>query len=277
MADLTTQLSQFLVLLQSGGPGGVLVAGGNGQLPIYSRTPALDAVFTGDGTAGSPAHAFTNEQASGFYRSALNTIALSIGGTKVCDWNAARLNLVQSLVFTADNTFDVGASGATRPRTGYFGTSVVVPTLNVTTAYQMSGAAFPTATVGPASPTGTTSTTLVMAGLAGAITTQTGRIILAMSGYLTDNTANDGTKAQLSYGTGAAPVNGAALTGTQVGPVVQYSASTLAAAASAPYGVVWVITGLTKNTAYWFDTAFAAITGGTAALGQASMAAYDIP
>jgi hypothetical protein len=31
-----------------------------------------------------------------------------------------------------DNTYDIGASGATRPRTGYFGTSVVAPQLRTT-------------------------------------------------------------------------------------------------------------------------------------------------
>lgn len=35
------------------------------------------------------------------------------------------------LLFT-DNTYDIGASGATRPRTGHFGTSVVVPTVTAT-------------------------------------------------------------------------------------------------------------------------------------------------
>ena len=34
--------------------------------------------------------------------------------------------LAANLLFT-DNTYDIGASGATRPRTGYFGTSVVTP------------------------------------------------------------------------------------------------------------------------------------------------------
>ena len=33
-----------------------------------------------------------------------------------------------NLVFHTDNTYDIGASGATRPRTGYFGTSVIAPT-----------------------------------------------------------------------------------------------------------------------------------------------------
>jgi len=37
-------------------------------------------------------------------------------------------------VAATDNTYDIGASGATRPRTGYFGTSVVSPTFQTTTA-----------------------------------------------------------------------------------------------------------------------------------------------
>jgi hypothetical protein len=36
-----------------------------------------------------------------------------------------------NLIFGTDNTYDIGASGATRPRTGYFGTSVVTPALTV--------------------------------------------------------------------------------------------------------------------------------------------------
>ena len=39
--------------------------------------------------------------------------------------------LTGHLLFT-DNTYDIGASGATRPRTGYFGTSITTPILNLT-------------------------------------------------------------------------------------------------------------------------------------------------
>lgn len=47
----------------------------------------------------------------------------------------AKLNLsggtmTGNLLFT-DNSFDIGASGATRPRTGYFGTSVVTPLVTI--------------------------------------------------------------------------------------------------------------------------------------------------
>ncbi len=41
----------------------------------------------------------------------------------------------------ADNTQDIGASGATRPRTGYFGTSLVAPVVNATTGFRVNGAA----------------------------------------------------------------------------------------------------------------------------------------
>jgi hypothetical protein len=47
-------------------------------------------------------------------------------------------------LFSADNTYDVGAAGATRPRTGYFGTSVVTPLLTSTgLVHAYSGTAIP--------------------------------------------------------------------------------------------------------------------------------------
>ena len=46
------------------------------------------------------------------------------------------------LLFLADNTYDIGASGATRPRTGYFGTSVIIGSTGTltTNALTFSGA-----------------------------------------------------------------------------------------------------------------------------------------
>lgn len=49
-------------------------------------------------------------------------VELTIGGTS--DW---RWTTSGHYVAVTDNTFDIGASGATRPRTGYFGTSVQTP------------------------------------------------------------------------------------------------------------------------------------------------------
>ncbi len=41
----------------------------------------------------------------------------------------------------ADNTYDIGLSASVRPRTGYFATSLVAPTINATTGFQVAGVA----------------------------------------------------------------------------------------------------------------------------------------
>lgn len=48
------------------------------------------------------------------------TLQVNIGTTNVWQWSTGG-----HLLTVADNTYDLGASGATRPRTGYFGTSAV--------------------------------------------------------------------------------------------------------------------------------------------------------
>ncbi len=42
------------------------------------------------------------------------------------------IDFTGSTIYHTDNTYDIGATGATRPRTGYFGTSLIVPKLNLT-------------------------------------------------------------------------------------------------------------------------------------------------
>jgi len=49
--------------------------------------------------------------------------------------------LTGDLLFSLDNTHDIGASGATRPRTIYVGTSVLAPLFNAATGFQIAGAA----------------------------------------------------------------------------------------------------------------------------------------
>lgn len=49
----------------------------------------------------------------------------------------AGLTLTGALLFTADNTIDIGAAGANRPRTGYFGTSVITPLLTISTTAKL--------------------------------------------------------------------------------------------------------------------------------------------
>ena len=57
------------------------------------------------------------------------------GNVTVGDSSADTLTInstvTSNLIFT-DNTYDIGASGATRPRTGYFGTSLITPLIDAT-------------------------------------------------------------------------------------------------------------------------------------------------
>lgn len=57
----------------------------------------------------------------------------------ISDGAAWRINSLKHFIAPTDNTYDIGASGATRPRTGYFGTNVNAPTVEAGSA-SVSGA-----------------------------------------------------------------------------------------------------------------------------------------
>lgn len=128
----------------------------------------------------------------------------------------------------------------------------------------------------PGNPVGTTSTTPVMMGLAGAITpNNSGRIEFVISGDVFNSTAiADGAKIQASYGTGTAPSNAAAATGTTCGGQIQFATATTAE--KAPFSVNCVVTGLTVSTAYWIDLQLAALTGGTATVENISISGFEM-
>jgi hypothetical protein len=52
-------------------------------------------------------------------------------GDSSADTLTINSTITSNLIFT-DNTYDIGASGATRPRTGYFGTSLITPLIDAT-------------------------------------------------------------------------------------------------------------------------------------------------
>lgn len=115
----------------------------------------------------------------------------------------------------------------------------------------------------PANPALTASTTGVMMGNAVAFTpTNTGRVLVTVTGMAKNSVVGDGTSAQLRFGTGGAPANGAALTGTTAGVYKNMIAST--AAGVQGFAISVIITTLTVGTAYWFDLAVKAVTGGNA-------------
>lgn len=127
----------------------------------------------------------------------------------------------------------------------------------------------------PANPTGTTSTTAVMMGVAGSIKLQgAGRIILMISGNMSNATTGSGVTVQLSYGTGTAPTNGATLTGTQVGAIVSFTA--LTGVTIVPFAIQAIVSSLTVGTTYWLDAAVKAVTSGTGAISNLSVSAIEL-
>ncbi len=134
-----------------------------------------------------------------------------------------------------------------------------------------------------AAPTAPASTSAyAMQGLAGTITPlRSGKVLLTISGTATGSTvtAGDGLEWQLSYGTGAAPANADAVTGTQVGAVQENTnpATVTAADVHTPFSISAVITGLTLGTAYWLDLAAKSIaTASSGGLANVSVTAVEL-
>lgn len=126
----------------SSGTGDILLAGGSGSTgctvanstgnltcagSITGAATGTIGYWSRSGTLLSPATAGDDI--------ALPTgdfIGLSASTARLVFNDATRDNVTLTdgdLLFSADNTWDIGASGATRPRTAYFGTSVVAPLL----------------------------------------------------------------------------------------------------------------------------------------------------
>ena len=99
----------------------------------------------------------------------------------------------------------------------------------------------------PGNPTQIASTSPLMFGLNMTVTpSKTGTVLLVISGVLT--TGNGACEVALRYGTGTAPANQAAASGTVLtGNVTQNNL------AINPFTLTAVVSGLTLSTAYWFD------------------------
>jgi hypothetical protein len=129
----------------------------------------------------------------------------------------------------------------------------------------------------PLNPTGTTSAVGVMMGLAGAITPSvTGRVLVTICGSIQNSVATDGGQVQIIMGTGAAPANGDALTGTAYGSLQVSTRSNGVANGKIPFSITALVTGLTPGTAYWIDVSLARIAGGTATISSVAISAFEL-
>lgn len=135
------------------------------------------------------------------------------------------------------------------------------------TQFQLTSRAVSPAAAGftPADPTGTTSATAVHMGLGSTATITprvTGQLLIEAVGDMgTATTAGSTFTAQLRYGTGTAPVNGAAVTGTVAGSVVAIILSGYTANDRIPIALKGHVSSLTVGTAYWFDVALTTSSG----------------
>jgi hypothetical protein len=165
---------------------------------------------------------------------------------------------------TGTGLVDAGVSITELIRGG--GTTVVdnVATWNDTTGSALTDSGIPIASLvpgaatvsTPANPTETTSMIGVMMGFAGTVTpTRSGKVMVMMT--MQTLIGGDTSTVQMRYGTGAAPVNGAALTGTVASPtalgVLQFMTLPLVA----------LITGLTIGVPVWLDVSVTSTSGGS--------------
>lgn len=98
------------------------------------------------------------------------------------------------------------------------------------------------------------------------------RILLTFFGSVS-NSGIFGNLVQVRFGTGTAPVNGAAATGTQVGNTNATSSTAVNDLVGVANG--GIITGLTPGTAYWFDLAVQPNGGGTSSFINGSCSAME--
>lgn len=104
---------------------------------------------------------------------------------------------------------------------------------------------------------GTRSTTAVMMGIAGSITpTNSGTVLIIVSGTISNSKKANFSLVQLLIGTGLAPANAAKLTGTAQGTQLRATV-TVANTDDVPFALNAVVTGLTVGTTYWLDIALA--------------------
>jgi hypothetical protein len=115
-----------------------------------------------------------------------------------------------------------------------------------------------------------------MAGLAGSFTPQkSGNVLIVISGYMYNSSGSTTSQAQIRYGTGGAPANGAALTGTTAGSNIEALDS--ATSRRFPFSCNAVVTGLTIYTTYWLDLGLTSGSGTTQVrVFQVSISAVEV-
>lgn len=157
--------------------------------------------------------------------------------------------------------------------------NLTLPLINGNATLTVAGAT--TVILKPGNPSTTASLSYVMMGLANGTNptvftpSKYGIIMVYIDGQVANGSANDGVSFYIAYGTGTAPVNGAAATGTQTGNTLNLGTF------SYQYGQVFcvtrLITGLTPGTQIWIDIAAESLVGGTTSFTQLTATIEELP
>jgi hypothetical protein len=124
-------------------------------------------------------------------------------------------------------------------------------------------------------PTGTASTTGVMMGLGLAFTPKTsGFAYMLAKGAVANSVSGDGANVGVRYGTGTAPTNGAACTGSTAGTGQIVTAAANGQKMALNTG--GFVSAMTLGTAYWVDLCVLAVTGGTATVTNLDLSAREM-
>ncbi len=128
----------------------------------------------------------------------------------------------------------------------------------------------------PSNPTGTSNATGKMMGFAVPFTPNlSGNVLILVSGEMGSDNSVGGGAAQIRYGTGAAPANGDALTGTATGSKVKLTEAEIYNDFY-PFSLNGMAVGLTAGTTYWFDVSLAAVAVGIASIQDVSISIVEI-
>lgn len=243
-ASATVLTTNAAVTVAQGGTGLATLTANNVMLGNGTSTP----LFVAPGTSGN---------------------VLTSNGTT---WTSAAAGGSSSPLTTKGDLYTYSTVDARLP-VGANGTKLVADSTQTTGQKWVSPVTYQAT---PANPTGTSSTTGVMMGLAGSITPATsGRVLIIVTGQIFN--ANGGGYygiTHIRYGTGTAPTNGAALTGTVGGSTADTYGS--AQNERVPFSLSVVLSGLTVGTAYWIDLDLTSSGGLTSTIQSVSISAIEL-
>ncbi|GMP11858.1 hypothetical protein [Bradyrhizobium sp. TM239] len=248
----------------------IVIGAAQGTLADAGAPPALTTTSINTASPLSGGGTLASSRTIGLAAGTLDTV-LGYWGSTTASATAIN-NCTNSLTYsTSTHTFGCN-TGAGTGNVVVSGTPSANQIAQWTSSTQIQGVGFGTLqltsahqSATPANPGGTANTTGVMMGLGATCKVTpatTGRIRFTIIGNVTNNNISKNTTVLGRYGTGSAPSNAAALTGTVFDSGRTYST----AAAGSPlmlFAVEGIISGLTLSTQVWYDASVATNDSGT--------------